>query len=157
MAHRDEGRARDVVADRQRDVIEQGHVAERPYDLMRYGETEPAALRGLPAGDIGAVKHDAPLRRLDRPHDRLEQRGLSGTVRADQADELALLDLEPDVRDRGDPAKPDGYVFHTENRRGHLRVPRTRRTMPLRISDLNWYGMPASPSGIRNTTAIKRR
>ena len=39
-----------------------------------------------------------------RPADRLQRRGLAGAVRADQADQLALADVEVDALDRADAA-----------------------------------------------------
>src|SRR5262249_52775649 len=38
-----------------------------------------------------------------QPRDDVEERCLAGAVRADQADDLSLLDLERDLVDRDDP------------------------------------------------------
>ena len=48
------------------------------------------------AGDA-AAQHDAALGRLGDAAQDLEQRALAGAIAADDADDLALLDLEADV------------------------------------------------------------
>ena len=45
-----------------------------------------------------AAKHDAPFGRLGDAAGNLEHGALAGTVAADNADDIALLDLEADFR-----------------------------------------------------------
>ena len=47
-----------------------------------------------------AAQHDAALRRLGDAAEDLEQRALAGTVAADDADDLAPLDLEAHILER---------------------------------------------------------
>ena len=50
-------------------------------------------------GDVAAVEDDRALVGLDHAADGLEQRRLAGAVRAEQRDDLALVDLEVDVEE----------------------------------------------------------
>ena len=47
--------------------------------------------------DVAAVEDDRAAVGLDDAADRLQQRALAGAVRAEQRDDLALLDVEVDV------------------------------------------------------------
>jgi hypothetical protein len=52
---------------------------------------------GWQGGEVGAVQHHAPGAWPHQPHDRLQQGGLAGAVAAEQAQHLALLQLEREV------------------------------------------------------------
>ena len=56
------------------------------------------------ADHIAAEPHVA-ARRLEHAGNDIEQSRLAGTVRADQRDDLAGLDVERHVVDRGEPAE----------------------------------------------------
>ena len=59
----------------------------------------PAALGGGVAGEVHALENDpAPGGRVDA-HERLAQRGLAATRRADDRDKLAVADIEGYVAD----------------------------------------------------------
>ena len=59
-------------------------------------------------GDVVAEEHDPPGARLRRAGDQIEQRGLAGAVRADQAEHLAGAHLEAHLIDGGQRAEPLG-------------------------------------------------
>ena len=85
---------------RQRDVLEQRQVAERARDLIGAADALVAdAVGGQPA-DLLACELDRAGRRHVHAGDAVEGRALARAVRADQAEDLALLDVERDVARR---------------------------------------------------------
>src|SRR4051812_10119776 len=75
----------------QHDVIEHGHLPERPHDLVSERETAADAGRGGFIGDVGTAEGDLTAVRAQQAGDDLDQRGLAGAVWPDQADEIAAL------------------------------------------------------------------
>jgi hypothetical protein len=71
-------------------------VLERPH--------EPVAVapRGRPACHVAAVELDLARRRAVEAAEHVHERRLAGAVRADQADDLARMELERDVGQRLD-------------------------------------------------------
>ena len=69
----------------------------RPSGRLARCRCAPADVR-LHLRDVLAVEEDRALRRVQQPGDRPHRRRLAGAVRADQGDDLALLDGERDVR-----------------------------------------------------------
>ena len=90
------GAHREVFLDRQR--------AEHAAALGHHREAAADELERRVAGDVVAVVADRA--RLDRqqPADALQRRRLARAVGADQADELAVADVEVDALDRLDAA-----------------------------------------------------
>ena len=56
---------------------------------------------------------------LSQPGDDVEESGLAGAVGADQAVDLALVDLDAHVRQGLQPAEALGHALHIENNIGH--------------------------------------
>ena len=89
----------------QRHVLEDAEPVKRPRDLE--GAADAAvddAVRG-DARDLRAVEQDRSCRRHQRARQHVEDRALAGAVRADQAENLALLDPERHVVDSGEAAE----------------------------------------------------
>src|SRR4051812_38184238 len=87
------------------DVIDHRHLGKRLHDLERAREAEPCDLVRPRAGDIAVLEvHPAGGRRMNAG-DEIDQRCLAGPVRADQADDLALVDGEADAVDGVEAAK----------------------------------------------------
>ena len=64
------------------DVLEHGHAAERPRDLVRAGDAEPAALGGRQGGDVLAAETArVPAVGAMRAGEHAEQGRLAGAVR----------------------------------------------------------------------------
>ena len=84
------GRDRDVLGDRQ--------VREQP-DLLEHIADAPAQLGGIDRRHLGVEDADRAGGRIDQPVDDLEQRRLAGPGFADDDEELAATDVEPDVAD----------------------------------------------------------
>ena len=67
-----------------------------------------AALGRRHVDDVRAVDQDLPAGDVLEPGDQAQQRGLAAAGRADEDDELAVLDLEVDVLD--DVDRPEGFA-----------------------------------------------
>jgi hypothetical protein len=59
----------------------------------------------LKPGNVVAVEHDPATRRRQRPADQIEERGLAGAVRPDDARDRSCGDGYVDVVDGTQPAK----------------------------------------------------
>ena len=67
-------------------------------------------------GDVLALEHHAAAIAGQRARDAVDQRGLAGAVRADQADALALADLQADRVERGEAAEALAEARDVEDR-----------------------------------------
>src|SRR4051794_24722378 len=87
----------------------------RDGDGLRHGQrrkqqrvlerTPERALRAFvrgPVGDVDASQADTPRVDLEEARDAIHERRLAGAVVADEPEDLALLQLQIDVVDRGD-------------------------------------------------------
>ena len=76
----------------------------------------PAMLVRAQASDVVSVEDDpAGIERLEAG-DQVEQRRLAGAVRPDDAEDLALVHVEGDVRVGGQAAVALGHAFDVEQR-----------------------------------------
>ncbi len=117
--------ALDVVLDRgpvaadvgaHREIFLDGQRAEHAAALGDHGEAVAHELERRAAGHVLAgVTDRAALHRL-QAGDALQRRRLPGAVGADQADELALVDVEVDALDRLDAAVGDFDLLQLEQR-----------------------------------------
>ena len=85
--------------DRQRDVVEGGEVVEQVHELEAARDSRPDALGHRGVADVRALEDDLAGIGAVIGADDVAERGLAGAVRADQRDELALLDGQLDVVD----------------------------------------------------------
>ena len=92
----------------QPDVVQNGHPAEKFYLLEGSGNAHLSPLVGAEAGNQFPIEVNAPLLGTVEPIDTVHHNGFSGTVRADQGEDLPPFDLKTDVREGGDTAK--GYM-----------------------------------------------
>src|SRR6185312_11648711 len=126
-------------------IIEYGHGAKRSHDLVGQGKPATDPCRGGIARDIDTAKRDpAAVGPLQPRHD-LDQRGLAGTVRPDQTDEIAFVNGKGNPGDGLHTAEPDRQIVELQ-RRTH--VPLTRITT-LRAN-------AASPPGASRITRTSR-
>src|SRR2546426_552015 len=72
---------------------------------------------GAHSGHVLAVQHGPPGGRLLEAGERVDERGLAGAVRADQAQDLALLQDEVDPVDRVDAPEMHLETAHLEQLR----------------------------------------
>ena len=93
-----------VIVREERQVLEGAADAEAGDAMRRHGEQRPAVKLDLSAA--GNVE----------PAHAVEERRLAGAVGADEADDLALADVEGHAVQGHDAAEPDGDVAHDEKR-----------------------------------------
>src|SRR5262249_27283131 len=74
---------------------------------------------GVIAGDVFAVKQDAPGARLQLAREQLEQCAFARTVGTDEAAQLALAEAEVHVAHRLHAAEPDRQPDRLQNRARH--------------------------------------
>ena len=111
-----------TVISGERHVLEDAEAVKRPRDLE--GAADAAvddAVRG-DARDLRAVEQDRSGRRHQRARQHVEDRALAGAVRADQAENLALLDPERYVVNSGEAAKTLHQPFYRQHARTSARV-----------------------------------
>ena len=77
-------------------------------------------------GDLAPVEDHRAAVGLDHAGDRLQQRRLAGAVRAEQRDDLALVDLEVDAEQHLHAAVGDVEPAHEQQLRPALRGARRR-------------------------------
>jgi hypothetical protein len=95
------------------------HAAERTRDLETACDTQAHALVRRQAGDVPAlVQHAATIAR-QRARDAVDQSGLAGTVRANQAKTLALIHMQAHRVKGDEAAKPLAETRHLENALRH--------------------------------------
>jgi hypothetical protein len=99
------------------------------------------SLERRPSRHVAAVQEDPTGRGSLEPGDQPEARGLAGAGRAEQREELAVLDLEVDVVDRNDRAELLGDAFESDRERPSrlsdfvcsMRFQNDSRNLPARI------------------------
>ena len=74
--------------------------AKRPGDLKRPGHAQTADGVRRQAGDVGFVEDDPAGSRFEGSGHRIEQGGLAGAVRADQAHDRPSFDGEVHLAER---------------------------------------------------------
>src|SRR5262249_42598616 len=113
-------------------VLEHGHGMERPRHLEAARDAAPRALIGRQARDLLAGESDRAGVVAQEARDAVDERGLARAVRADQAEALALRDLEAHLGERGEAAEALRQAADREQRahRRPLILPATRRARP---------------------------
>ncbi len=101
-------------------VLHHRHLRERLHDLERAGEPAPRRLERVLARHVLAGEADRAGGGLVDAGDEVDERRLPRPVRADEADDLALLQRERDVVGRLDAAERLGDVVEGED--AHARV-----------------------------------
>ena len=84
------------------------------------------AFRRHPGDLLAAQANRAGARRVDAG-DQIEQRGLAGAVGADHGVDRSLVDVETDLRNRGDAAEALGQVLDPQHGQESLRQSRAPR------------------------------
>src|SRR5439155_3879606 len=118
-------------------VPERRHLGEQLEVLERAADAIVRAARGVPARDVGATKAQPAAGDGQRARDQVEERGLAGAVRSDQAVDRAAFDLEVDRVDREQAAKAAAERYRFEKGFRH------------------WPRNPARPLSPNSITAIR--
>src|SRR5579883_1278144 len=132
-----------VGQERELDVLEHRLPAQRARMLEDDADALARDAVRRPARDIDAVDpHGAGIRPLD-PHDQFHHGRFAGTVGADEAKDLAALDLEADILDRDEAAEALLQPADGEKRR-----------VARRAHDVSFVrsSMPRNPFGKSSTT-----
>src|SRR5215471_3623905 len=105
-------------------VLDDSEVAERLDDLEGPAHAEtPDGMRGETA-DRAAAEADLARRARQGPRDEVDQGGLARAVGTDEAEDLAVLEVEAHLRHRGQSAEPLGHAPRLDE--GHRSTPGTR-------------------------------
>src|SRR5258708_2193171 len=102
----------DVCTDH--DVLQHAHAPERPDDLEGAAHPCRTDFVGAPADDVPALQQDLALVGPDKTVQQVEQRGLAGAVRSDDAEDFAAHDLDTDVAHRLEAAERFRGIAHFE-------------------------------------------
>src|SRR4029453_1488667 len=97
------------------DVVQDGHGPEQRQVLEGAPDAHPGNVVGLRREQVAILEGDAAGRGLVEPAQAIEEGGLARPVRADQAHDLARLDVERDVVQRDDAAEADPELAYLQN------------------------------------------
>src|SRR5690606_10809538 len=78
--------------------------------LEAASDAEPDAAEVAPCGDVGTVEVHPPARRCRESADDVDERGLAGSVRADQEPQLAPPDSQLDVMEGAEALELGAHV-----------------------------------------------
>src|SRR5439155_5785577 len=95
----------------QHHVLDQREAAERAWDLEGAADAEVDDPMRRLAGDLASGEPDRAAGGRQRPGDYVEDGALAGAVGADQAQDLALVDLERHGVDGGEATEPLGQAL----------------------------------------------
>jgi hypothetical protein len=101
------------------DVLEHGHVGERPRHLVGPPDAETAACGRVEPGDVTAGEADAAGARGKVARDEAEQAGLASAVRPHDPDRVPGADREAEVFRDDDTAEPLRHVVELEEWAAH--------------------------------------
>ena len=100
-------------------VLARGHVRVERIVLEHHRDV---ALVRLELGDVALVEHDGAIARLLEPGDAGERRALAAARRAEQGQELAVLDRDVETVDRHHGVEPLGQPLQGHARHGTLSI-----------------------------------
>ncbi len=120
-------------------VFQRGHAKEHLQVLERARQPARRQHMRRQIGDVLSEQHDLAARRLIKPRDHVEQRGLAGAVRSDDGENLARIDRERHVIDGADAAEIDAETLRRQHAHDGLRRNRLAMlgTMPARRKIMN--------------------
>src|SRR5262249_467163 len=128
-------------------VVERGEPGERLNDLERPRETTTTDRVRVPAHDRIALEANAARGRRVEPRDQVEGGGLAGSVRSDQAHDLARGHGQIEIADSEHAAEATTQSVHLEqDRSGRHCAPVERRVRE---------NQPISPWGRNEMTRIR--
>ncbi len=99
------------------DIVEHRKVGEQRHVLEGAADADFGDPVRRPRQDALAFHQDVARARLVEPAQAIEERGLAGAVRADQAEDLALMHVERHAIQRNDAAEHDADVANRKQRR----------------------------------------
>ncbi len=125
-------------------VLEHGLLAKELDVLEGPPDAEPADHIRLEPGDVMAVEQDTPGGRLHHAGNGVDEGRLAGAVGADQAADLAGLDVERQLGDGGDTTEADRHASELEQAHGHTFTRDQSRLASVSHKPLSPRGMNSS-------------
>src|ERR1017187_8208160 len=104
-----------AVERRDRDVLEDGKLAERPRNLVGAGYAQVTDGGGHQPTDFLSLKADRARRRRMHAGDQIEGCALARAVGADKPENLAFLEFEGHTADRGESAELLGQPAYLQH------------------------------------------
>jgi len=104
------------------EVVDHVQVHEQPEVLERPRDAQVRGGRRTHADDVGALEPNRPLLRVVHAVEAVEDRRLAGAVRADDREQLVVVDVERDVLQRGHAAEAKRHVASFEQRTALARL-----------------------------------
>src|ERR1700685_2697674 len=98
-------------------ILDHGHEREDAPTLGTMGDAQLQNATGGGARDVLPLEDEPAAGRRHKTRDRLERRGLAGTVGPDQRDEFALVNFERKLADRGDLTIAAGQALNLQYER----------------------------------------
>ena len=124
-------------------------VGEQLDALERAPDAAPGPLVHGEPGDVVAVELDGAAVAAEHPEQAVEERRLAGAVRADEADPLALVDVDVDAVERDDAGEPLRHVPRPAGRSLTRPAPLPGPTRP------RWRARRRAPT-VRHGAAARR-
>ena len=103
------------------DVVEHRKIGKQSDVLEGAADADFGDPVRRPLQDAHAFHQDVAGARLVEPAEAVEERGLAGAVRPDQAEDLALMHVERHAVQRDDAAEHDADVANRKQGMGSLR------------------------------------
>jgi hypothetical protein len=116
-------------------VLADSEPPEGAWDLMRHGDARSRDSRWRQSIEALPVEQDGPGARSMRTGNALQDRALSGSVRADHRDRFAALHDEIEAFDSGDAAELLDKASNFEARTSKMRAGRRRSSTLARGLD----------------------
>src|SRR5262249_31791602 len=107
------------VKQRHTDIVSDAHAHERPRQLEAAGKATVCSLVGDQSIHLLAGEGDAAALVMQRAADAVDQCALAGPVGSDQADTLAIGDVEVDRVERDEAAETLAQLADLQQRLGH--------------------------------------
>ena len=111
-------------------VLARRHLGEQLDALERAPDAEPGPAVRRHAGEVVPVEAHGAAIGLQHAEQAVEERGLPGAVRADEADDLARFDIEAHLIERGDARERLGDLGRLEQAHGVAPAGRDLATCP---------------------------
>ncbi len=104
-------------------ILDHGHLWEDPPPFRHVTDPELDGLVCREARDVSTVEADRAPRRVVQSRDHPQRRRLAGTVRAEQSDDLTLVDRDREVVQSRDSAVADLRACHLQERHQSTSAP----------------------------------
>jgi hypothetical protein len=96
------------------DIVEDAHAAEQRHILKCARDAEPGDATGREKRPILPIQENAPLGGMIDATDGIQERGLAGTVGANDGYDLALMDINTHPLERSQAAEPEMSILNLE-------------------------------------------